>query len=137
VEDIAKATSIRQATMQKSPPIRRLIAVICVMAGAASSAPTGFTAYRDNKALNPSSLIGVAVLAADGVQVGKVVGISTATDGRVERIRMLTSTPVLGERTLIVAHPTFTLRRGAVMLDQSVDELQGLPAAMAQDGAAQ
>ena len=123
--------------MHKSPPIRRLIAAICMMAGVALFAATGLTAYGENKSLNPSPLIGVVVLAADGVEVGKVVGISTAPDGRVERIRMLTTTPVLGERTVIIAQPTFTLRRGAVMLVLSAEELQGLPAAMAQDGAAQ
>ena len=122
--------------MRKLLASRRLMAAICMMAGAALFAATGLTAYGENKSLNPSPMIGMVVLAADGVEIGKVVGISTALDGRVERIRMLTTTPVLGERTVIIAQPTFTLRRGGVMLVLSAKELRGLPAPMAQDGAA-
>jgi PRC-barrel domain len=122
--------------MHKSPSIQRLFAAICVMSGAALFAATGLTAYGENKSLNLSPLIGLAVLAADGVEVGKVVGVSTAPDGRVERIRVLTTTPGLGSRTVIIAQPAFTLRRGAVMLVLSAEVLQGLPAAMAQDDAA-
>lgn len=123
--------------MRKLQTIRRLIAAACIMAGAALFAATGLTAYGANRPLNPNPLIGAAVLTADGLEVGKVVGVSTAPDGRVERIRVVATTPSLGKRTVIVARPTFTLRRGAVALILSVDELQGLPTAMAQDGAAQ
>ena len=86
--------------MRKLQPIRRLIAAACVMAGAALFAATGLTAYGENRQLNPNPLIGVAVLTADGLEVGKVVGVSTAADGRVERIRVLTTTPRLGKRTV-------------------------------------
>ena len=58
-------------------------------------------------------------------------------DGRVERIRMLAATRLLGERTVIIAQPAFTSRHGAVMLALSAEELHGLPAAMTLDGAAQ
>jgi len=106
-------------------------------AGVALFAAAGLAAYGENKSPNASPLLGVAVLAADGVEVGKVVGISTAPNGRVERIRMLTTTRMLRERTVILAQPTFTLRRGAIVLVLSAEEIERLPAAMAHDGAAQ
>jgi hypothetical protein len=135
MEDVAEEAFLRR--MRKLQSIRRLIAAACVMAGAVLFAATGLTAYGENRQLNPNPLIGMAVLTADGAEIGKVVGVSTAPDGRVERIRVLTTASRLGKRTVIIARPIFTLRHGAVALALSADELQGLPAAMAQDGAAQ
>ena len=75
--------------MYKAAHIRRLVGAVCLMTGAALFGATGFTAYPHggNKSLKPSPQMGAVVLAANGIEVGKVVSISMAPDGRIVFLR--------------------------------------------------
>ena len=110
------------------------------MTGAALFGATGFTAYPHggNKSLTPNSLLGLLVRASNGTEVGKIVGISTALDGRIERIRVATASKAgFGQRHVIIPQPAFRLRRRAIVLDLSPEDLRALPTAMTHDGAAE
>jgi hypothetical protein len=106
------------------------------MTSAALFAATSFSARPSsgNKPLIPTPLVGVVVVASDGIELGQVAGISTAPDGRIERIRVATRQG-LG-RTVIVAQPAFTMRGGAVVLELSRKDFERLPTAMTHDSAA-
>jgi hypothetical protein len=75
--------------------------------------------------------IGTPVFAMDGAIVGKVEDISTTGDGRFDRIRITTGSRLsFGERTIENSHQEFAVRRGAVVIDYTVEAVQALPAIM-------
>jgi hypothetical protein len=100
------------------------------MTSAALFAATGFSAGPNNRKKPPAprTLVGVVVVASDGIELGQVSGVSTTPGGRIERIRVTTRQGL--ERTVIVAEPAFTLRGGAVVLELSGKDFERLPTAM-------
>ena len=81
--------------------------------------------------------LGTAVLAADGIVVGKVSGLSRDSRGHVERIRVVGPMPMgFGQRTLIIRDTYFKVEGHAVQLKLSVAELNVMPRAMTEDNAA-
>jgi hypothetical protein len=81
-------------------------------------------------------LIGAPVFAADGPQVGEVVDVLLDEEDQPRRIRMTAASLLgLGARTLELPHGTFTVLRGAVVLDVPAEAVQSMPeqAAPAED----
>jgi hypothetical protein len=84
-----------------------------------------------------SLAVGASVLAADGTKVGSVSGISRGVDGRIERIRVMTASPLgLGERSVSIRDTAFSVEGSTVRLSLSVAQVNSLPGAMTTDGAA-
>ena len=84
-----------------------------------------------------SLAVGASVLAADGSKVGSVSGISRRGDGHIERIRVITASPLgLGERTVSLSHTAFSVEGSTVRLSLSAAQVNLLPGVMITDGAA-
>jgi hypothetical protein len=84
-----------------------------------------------------SLAVGSSVLAADGTKVGSVSGISRGVHGHIERIRVITASPLgLGERSVSIRDTGFSVEGSTVHLSLSVAEVNSLPSAMTTDGAA-
>jgi len=73
-------------------------------------------------------LIGAPVFAADGIKVGQVVDVSTTDDGRIDKVRITTPSPLgLGERTVEIPPTAFVVRGRVVVLDLSAGEVDAFP----------
>jgi hypothetical protein len=58
-------------------------------------------------------LMGAPVFAADGIKVGQVVDVSTTDNGRIDRIRITTASPLgFGERTVEIPRTAFVVVGG-------------------------
>jgi len=74
-----------------------------------------------------AELVGVAVLSAEGTEVGTVSAVTVGADGRIAEIRLTTSSPSgVGTRTVAIPQGSFTALDGAVVLDLSADEIDAL-----------
>jgi hypothetical protein len=81
--------------------------------------------------------LGASVLASDRTKIGTVSGISRRLNGRIERIRVATTSPLgLGAKTIIISDPRFSVEGDTIILTLSVVEVESLPGAMTTDGAA-
>jgi sporulation protein YlmC with PRC-barrel domain len=75
-----------------------------------------------------AELIGAPVFAADGPQVGEVADVETDEDGQPIRIRMTAGAILgLGARTVELPPKSFTVLRGAVVIDLPAEVVQALP----------
>jgi hypothetical protein len=106
--------------------------------------------FGEGRRTNPSSVmkaevsqsdgslqVGGRAFAADGTEVSSVSGLSRATDGRIERIRVSTFSPLgIGQRNVIIRPSAFRVEGTAVRLTLSVAQVDALPTAMVTDGAA-
>lgn len=81
-------------------------------------------------------LLGTPVVAADGTQVGAVVGVSRSSTGHIERIRVITSLFEAHARIFIVRQGAFIVDENSVRLALSVGEVKALPRVMIEDGSA-
>jgi hypothetical protein len=82
------------------------------------------------------ALLGTPVVAADGTQVGAVVGVSRSSTGHIERIRVITSLFEAHARIFIVRQGAFIVDENSVRLALSVGEVKALPRVMIEDGSA-
>ena len=74
-------------------------------------------------------LIGTPV-SAGGEEIGVVSDVSIEADGRVDKIRVRTASPLgLGERIVEIPASAFTVLHGAVVLDLTADEVNEFPSA--------
>lgn len=74
------------------------------------------------------SMVGAPVFAADGVEIGEVAEVVTDSDGQATGLRITTAMHLgIGRRTLILSPDTFTLLRGAAVLDLPSAALASLP----------
>ena len=81
-------------------------------------------------------LLGTPVVAADGTQVGAVVGVSRSSTGHIERIRVITSLFEAHARIFIVRQGAFIVDANSVRLALTVGEIKALPRVMIDDGSA-
>src|SRR5947207_16029176 len=77
-------------------------------------APTSLNAQGANSDLR---IIGLPVLAADGIKIGQVADVSKTTDGHIDRIRVLTGSVLgFGERVVEIPQPAFRIRDSNILL---------------------
>ena len=75
-----------------------------------------------------SELIGARVFTAEGSEVGEVSAVSIGPRGEISELRMTMSSPLgLGQRIVVLPAGSFTLLRGAVVVDLMPEELDALP----------
>jgi hypothetical protein len=78
-----------------------------------------------NLALGAIVALGASVLASDRTKVGTVSRISRRLNGRIERIRVATTSPLgLGAKTIIISDPRFSVEGDTVVLTLSVVEVE-------------
>jgi hypothetical protein len=94
--------------------------------------PTSLNAQGANSDLR---VIGLPVLAADGIKIGQVADVSKTTDGHIDRIRVLTGSVLgFGERVVEIPQPEFRIRDGNVLLsDLTADMVAQLPSAASEN----
>ena len=79
-----------------------------------------------------AQLIGTPV-SAGGEEIGVVSDVSIGAEGRIDKIRVRTPSPLgLGERIVEIPVPAFTILHGAVLLDLTAEEVNEFPSAPAQ-----
>jgi hypothetical protein len=75
-----------------------------------------------------SELIGARVFTSEGSEVGEVSAVSIGPGGQISELRMTLSSPLgLGQRVVVLPTGSFTLLRGAVVVDLMPEELNALP----------
>ena len=99
------------------------VVILSILVGAlVADAQMGRRSGSDGK------LIGAPVFAADGVKVGQVVDVSTTDDGRIDKVRITTASPLgFGERTVEIPPTAFVVRGRVVVLDLSAGEVDAFP----------
>jgi len=86
--------------------------------------PTSLNAQGANPDLR---IIGLPVLAADGIKIGQVADVSKTTDGHIDRIRVLTGSVLgFGERVVEIPQPAFRIRDSNVLLSDFTAEMVAL-----------
>jgi hypothetical protein len=94
--------------------------------------PTSLNAQGANSDLR---IIGLPVLAADGIKIGQVADVSKNTDGHIDRIRVLTGSVLgFGERVVEIPQPAFRIRDSNVLLsDFTAEMVAQLPSAASEN----
>ena len=94
-------------------------------------APTSLNA----QATNSDGVVGLPVLAADGIKIGQVADVSKTTDGHISQIRVLTGSVLgFGERVVEIPQTAFKIRDGSVVLpDLTSDIVAQLPSAASEN----
>ena len=95
-------------------------------------APTSLNAQAANSDLR---VVGLPVLAADGIKIGQVSDVSKTTDGHIDQIRVLTGSVLgFGERVVEIPQPAFIIRdRSVVLPDLTSDVVAQLPSAASEN----
>jgi len=95
-------------------------------------APTSLNAQAANSDLR---VVGLPVLAADGIKIGQVADVSKTTDGHISQIRVLTGSVLgFGERVVEIPQTAFKIRDGSVVLfDLTSDSVAQLPSAASEN----
>src|ERR1700730_9517269 len=73
-------------------------------------------------------LIGAPVFAADGIKAGQVVDVSTTDDGRIDKLRITTASPLgFGDLTVEIPPTAFVVRGRVVILDLTAGDVDAFP----------
>jgi hypothetical protein len=111
-------------------PVPRVLTALTAIALAWPSAAQGQaqgTIDLEAAELQAGHLAGWPVIAG-GDEVGVVSDVSTAPDGKVDKIRVRTGFRLgFGERIVEIPTPAFTVLRDAVVLDLTADEVDAFP----------
>jgi multidrug efflux pump subunit AcrA (membrane-fusion protein) len=105
------------------------LTVIVLMCCGAAHAQFPGTVDLEAAEWQAAQLVGAPVFAGD-TEIGTVSDVLMQEDGRIEKIRVRTGSPLgLGERILEIPESAFTVRRGTVVLELTADEVDQFPSA--------
>jgi hypothetical protein len=106
--------------------IIKVAALFAALSVSGASAQTVGSAASDNEIL--TELIGAPVFAADGPHIGDVTDVLLNEENQPRRLRMTAGAVLgLGERQLELPEGSFTVLRGAVVIDFPAEAVQLLP----------